>query len=56
MNEVIEQLQEAIRRKAERFSNLDQIQIYNELVIFLDEEVRLAMQQEYNISGWENEE
>ena len=56
MNEVIEQLKEAIRRKAERFTNLDQIQIYNELIEFLDEETRVSMQQEYNISGWGDDE
>lgn len=55
MNEVIEQLKEAIRRKVEQFTNLDQIQIYNELVEFLDEEIRISMQQEYNISGWDDE-
>lgn len=56
MNEVIEQLKEAIRRKAERFTNLDQILLYAELIEFLDEETRVSMQQEYNISGWGDDE
>lgn len=56
MNEVIEQLQEAIRRKAERFSNLDRIQIRNELMEYLEEENRLGLMQEYNISDWDSED
>ena len=55
MNEVIEQLKEAIRRKAEHFSNIDQIQIHNELINFLEEENRIALMQEYNISDWDEE-
>lgn len=55
MNEVIEQFKEAIRRKAELFSNLDQIQIYNELINYLEEENRSALMQEYNISDWDDE-
>lgn len=56
MNGTIEQLKEAIRHRAERFTNLDRIQIYNELIEFLDEETRISMQQEYNISGWGDDE
>lgn len=56
MNETIEQLKEAIRLKAERFTNLDRIQIRNELVEYLEEENRLDLMQEYNISDWEDEE
>lgn len=56
MNKVLEELEALIRHRAERFTNLDQIQLYNELIAFLDEEIRLSMQQEYNISGWGDEE
>lgn len=56
MNKVLEELQALIRARAERFTNLDQIQLYNELIAFLDEETRLSMMQEYNISGWGDEE
>lgn len=55
MNEVTEQLKETIRGKAEHFSNLDQIQIYNELINYLEEENRIALMQEYNISDWDDE-
>ena len=56
MNETIEQLKEAIRTKAERFSNLDRIQIRNELKEYLEEENRLGLMQEYNISDWDSED
>lgn len=56
MNETIEQLKEAIRRKAERFDNLDRIQIRNLLIEYLEEENRTDLMQEYNITGWEDEE
>lgn len=56
MNETIEQLKEAIRTKAERFSNLDRIQIRNELMEYLEEENRLGLMQEYNISDWDSED
>ena len=56
MNETIEQLKEAIRTKAERFSNLDRIQIRNELMEYLEEENRLGLMQEYNLSDWDSED
>ena len=56
MNEVIEQLQELIRRKVERFSNIDRILMRNKLIEDMEEENRLDLMQEYNISGWEDEE
>lgn len=56
MNEVIEQLQKVIRLKVERFSNLDRILLRNELIEHLEEENRLDLMQEYNISGWDDED
>lgn len=56
MNETIEQLKEAIRRKAERFDNLDRIQIRNLLIEYLEEENRLDLMQEYHISDWDSED
>lgn len=54
MNKVLEELQALIRHRAERFTNLDQIQLYNELIAFLEEESRISMMQEYGISDWDN--
>lgn len=55
MNKVIEELKEAIRARMERFSNLDRIEMRNELVNYLEEENRLDLMQEYNISDWDEE-
>ncbi|MCD7926671.1 MAG: hypothetical protein LUI85_19125 [Bacteroides sp.] len=55
MNETIEELKESIRNKVGRFGFLDQTTMYNELINFCDEEIRLSMMQEYGTTGWDDE-
>ncbi len=45
-----EKIGNEIVEKVSRYSHVDQIYIYNILIDRLDDELRMAMQQEYNIS------
>ena len=56
MNKTLEELKDLIRARVERFGYMDQAMMYTELINFCDEENRTALQQEYGISGWEDED
>jgi hypothetical protein len=49
-NVVAEKICDEIVDRLQKFSNLEQISIYNEILERIDDELRLAMQQEYNIT------
>lgn len=56
MNQVVEELKETIGRKAERFTLLDQVLMYEELIDWMDERKCDALKEEYGVSGWDDEE
>lgn len=56
MNEVVETIERFIQKKTGRFSNLDQVEIYNEIINYLDDQVRMSMMQEYNLDSCSDED